>query len=540
MNGRLVTLVNTAPMRPRSQWLIFPESRRGNHTHDTDMGKLEEYLVYSVPHIPTFRRPMSTSATGVRFPLDPSGSRSTGRLAKDVVADALVTANPSAAERVHRIKDWRKGYIEPFTELVSVGVHDAGHWDGVARAALDSLQSRMVGAHDVNGETVETPMKDYLAVVAATSTPGTETITGTAEPEQTLTLPYRGENLSGAALRDHLDRWVSRGVIEPSCADALRRVQDNPDWLSLPGRAMLVLGLGSEMGPARQLLRWGADVMGVDLPSSPAWDRFRSATDQFAGRLHIPTDADGRPGINLLTELPELAAWARAAAPAPLTVGSYFYADGGTHVQLSSAADALVVDLLSDSTADALAYLATPMDTFVVPADVRQASDAAYAARKPTDIKKIVGTLTGGKVFQRNYAPGSGPAVHDALVPQQGPNYTLAKRVQRWRATTAFAEGRTVSVNVAPATDTYSVTKNKILANTYKGADAFGIEIFEPSTSSVMLAALMVHDLNVGRPSVDVQWQHESSGAASGGLWRQPYLPRTALPVAALLGTVKR
>jgi hypothetical protein len=50
----------------------------------------------------------------------------------------------------------------------------------------------------------------------------------------------------------------------------------------------------------------------------------------------------------------------------------------------------------------------------------------------------------------------------------------------------------------------------------------------------------MVHDLNVGRPDVAVQWEHESYGAASGGLWRQPYLPRTALPVAALLGTVKR
>lgn len=483
---------------------------------------------------------MSTTATGVQFPLDSSGTRSTGRLAKDVVADALATVDPAAADKVHRIKDWRKGYIQPFTELVSVGVHDAGHWNGVARAALNSLQSRMIGAHNVDGETVETPMSEYLAVVAPTSTPGTETLTGTAAPERTLAIPYRGDNLSGAELSAQLDRWVADGVIEPSCADALRLVQDNPDWLSLPGRAMLVLGLGSEMGPARQLLRWGADVMGVDLPSSPVWDRLRGETSEFAGRLHMPTDADGRVGINLLTELPELAAWARAAAPAPLTVGSYFYADGGTHVQLSSAADALVVDLLSSSTANALAYLATPMDTFVVPADVRQASDAALAARKATDIKKIVGTLTGGKVFHRNYSPGSGPAVHDALVPQQGPNYTLAKRVQRWRATTAFAAGHTVSVNIAPATDTYSVTKNKILANTYKGAGAFGIEIFEPSTSSVMLAALMVHDLNVGRPTVDVQWQHESSGAASGGLWRQPYLPRTALPVAALLGTVKR
>ena len=483
---------------------------------------------------------MAASTTGVQFPREADGSRSTGRLAKQVVADALATVDPTAAERIPRIKDWRKGYIQPFTDLVSVGVSDPTAWDGVARAALESLQTRMVGVHEADGQPVETPMKDYLAVVDPSTTPGTDTITGTAAPVRELSIPYRGEELTGAALRDRLDKWVDAGVIEPSCAAALTRVQDNPEWLSLPGRAMLVLGLGSEMGPAGQLLRWGADVMGVDLPSSPAWDRYRDQASTFAGRLHIPTDDAGKPGINLLTQLPEIAAWARAAAPAPLTVGSYFYADGGTHVQLSSAADALVVDLLENGTANALAYLCTPMDTFVVPADVRKASDTALASRKATDIKKIFGTLTRNKVFHRNYEPGTGPAVHDALVPQQGPNYTLAKRIQRWRATTAFADGHTVSVNVAPATDTYSVTKNKILANTYKGAHAFGIEIFEPATSSALLAALMVHDLNVGRPDVANQWEHESSGAASGGLWRQPYLPRTALPVAALIGTVKR
>ena len=481
-----------------------------------------------------------SSSTGVQIPADPDGSRSTGRLARQVVADALAAVDPAAAERVHRIKDWRKGYIGPFTDLVSVGMDDPAAWNAIARSGLDSLQSTMLGVHESGGRLVETPMADYLTAVDPAAVPGTESIAGSARPVTELSIPYRGEELTGPALNDRLDRWVEAGVIEPSCAAALRLVQANPEWLSLPGRAMLVLGLGSEMGPARQLLRWGADVLGVDLPSSPAWDRFRADTAAFAGCLHVPVDASGRPGIDLLTQLPELAAWARSAAPEALAVGSYFYADGGTHVRLSSAADALVVDLLRDGTADAVAYLATPMDTFVVPADVRQAADAALAARGPLDVKRIAGALTGHKLFQRNYRPGSGPAVHDALVPQQGPNYTLAKRIQRWRATTAFAEGHTVSVNVAPATDTRSVTKNKILAATYKGASAFDIEIFDPATSSALLAALMVHDLNVGRPDVRVQWEHESAGAASGGLWRQPYLPRTALPVAALLGTVKR
>ena len=155
------------------------------------------------------------SVTGVQFPLDSSGGRSTGNLAKDVLADALATADPSAPDRIRRIKDWRKGYIAPFTEMVQVGVHDADHWDGVARAALESLQSRMVGTHTVDGTMVETPMTDFLDVVVAPSTPGTETISGTAEPVRQLAIPYRGENLTGAALRDRLDRWVADGVVEP-------------------------------------------------------------------------------------------------------------------------------------------------------------------------------------------------------------------------------------------------------------------------------------------------------------------------------------
>ena len=215
----------------------------------------------------------------------------------------------------------------------------------------------------------------------------------------------------------------------------------------------------------------------------------------------------------------------------------------GDHDHLGCGGQALQAppNLQSDGTADALAYLATPMDTFVVPEDVKAQANAAFEARsRVTDPRGLAGRLSGGALFQRNYDTGPGPGIHDALVPQQGPNYTLAKRVQRWRATVAHAEGHTVSINCAPSTRTRSVTKNKGLALAYKGASTFGIEIFEPETSSTLLAALLVHDLNVEPPTVDHPWQFESAGAASGGLWRQAYLPRTALTVAAVLGTVRR
>ena len=84
-------------------------------------------------------------------------------------------------------------------------------------------------------------------------------------------------------------------------------------------------------------------------------------------------------------------------------------------------------------------------------------------------------------------------------MPQQGPNYALAKRLQRWRATRARDDGVTVSLNVAPPTRTRSVVKNRALAAAYAGAHRFGIEVFEPATSNTLMAALLVHDLRSGR-----------------------------------------
>jgi hypothetical protein len=126
--------------------------------------------------------------------------------------------------------------------------------------------------------------------------------------------------------------------------------------------------------------------------------------------------------------------------------------------------------------------------------------------------------------------------VHDALVPQQGPNYALAKRLQRWRAAVARDAGTTVSLNVAPATRTRSVVRNRALAAAYAGAHRFGIEVFEPATSNTLMAALLVHDLRAPVRAHDHPWQDEAYAAAHGGLWRQAYSPRSALGLAVFLG----
>ena len=73
-------------------------------------------------------------------------------------------------------------------------------------------------------------------------------------------------------------------------------------------------------------------------------------------------------------------------------------------------------------------------------------------------------------------------------------------------------------MNVAPPTRTRSVTKNRVLAAAYAGAHRFGVEVFEPATTKVLMAALLVHDLHTGGgPAHEHPWQDEAYGPRTAG-----------------------
>jgi hypothetical protein len=278
-------------------------------------------------------------------------------------------------------------------------------------------------------------------------------------------------------------------------------------------------------------------VAGIDLPRPQLWERVLDTARRGAGTLLYPVAGED-VGADLITEVPAVADWL-TGLPGHLVLGDYVYADGATNVRVSTAVDALTVRLAAARNDVALAFLATPTDVFAVPPDAVAQSVRAYAGRSRA--AKLLGrplrTLSAGRLLQRAYLPGSDPGVLDSLVAQQGPNYALAKRLQRWRATVARAAGTTVSMNVAPPTRTRSVLKNRALAAAYAGAHRFGVEVFEPATSNVLMAALLVHDLHTGGgPAHEQPWQDEAYAAVHGGLWRSAYAPRSALGLAALLG----
>jgi hypothetical protein len=247
-------------------------------------------------------------------------------------------------------------------------------------------------------------------------------------------------------------------------------------------------------------------------------------------------DLDRRAGADVLHDLPRVAAWL-AELDGPVVLGNYVYADGATHVRVAMAVDALATHLLARRSDVTLAFLATPTDVFAVPREAVAEATTRYAeARGVGRVRRPLRLLSAGRLLTRNYVADADPGINDSLVPQQGPNYALAKRLQRWRATVSRDAGVAVSLRVAPATRTRSVVRNRLLAAAYSGAHRFGIEVFQPATSNTLMAAVLVHDL-VTRPAPAAHpWQDEAYAAAHGGLWRQPYAPRSVLGIAVLLG----
>lgn len=464
---------------------------------------------------------------GVTFPTD-----STSAAARSILAESLRKADPVGARAVEHETAWRREYLTHFRRAVEAGVGEATAAHAIAADGLRATHETMRFEGMPLGEAIgASPLQQVLH---------STTTTGAHEPETELTLPYRGERLAGEQLLDQLGDWADRGVITASCAEAVTTVAAHPEWLRLEGDVVAVLGAGAEMGPYRALQRWGAHVAALDLPDEGVQQRVREVAEGGAGTVHVParivTDAPADVGADLVRELPAVAHWLESLQ-GRVVLGNYCYADGAQHVRVSAAADALARHLTQRRPETALAFLATPTDVFAVPKEEVDRSELAYGSgRVGHAVRHGVRVASRGRLLQRNYPPGADPGVCDALVPQQGPNYALAKRLQRWRATTARHEGSVVSMNVAPATRTRSVVKNKALAAAYAGAHRFGVEIFDPATSNTLMAALLVHDLRAGAPAQAEPWQDEAVNAAHGGLWTAAYHPRSALGLAAVLG----
>lgn len=493
------------------------------------------------------------SDAGVVFPLV-GGERSSLATGQRIVAAATARIDTATHEAARDEQQWRTQYLPHFRELTRLSAHQHGSLIAIdgAQAVHAEMRHRRHGAETSLLAALETPRADFLH---------SHQITGDLRrSDRTLTVPREDGDLSGEALQRQLDRWTTAGVAEPSFGLALEKVVQNPEWLDLSDTTVAVLGASAEMGPLRTLLQWGCRVIALDLPSRISWQHLISLARNSSGTLIVPTrrplpvdasDAEiaQHAGADVITESPEIADWL-LRMPWRFILGDYVYASGSTHLRASTAIDAIIEHLLNRRDDIGLAYLATPTDVYIVPDTVAEASRQRFA-HSGAWVSAVRG-MTGGRLYRPNYssisstASGQRFAIADALVPQQGVNYALAKRVQRWRAQRARDRGTFVSVNVGPATTTASVLRSRLLATAYSGAHRFGLQIFEPQTSSTLMAALLVHDLrnpaSLAHPlvSLDEPYRLFVDQALHGGMWRAPYSPRSVLGAAVIAGMVPR
>lgn len=495
--------------------------------------------------------------TAVNFPAANDGARSTTATGRAVIADALRGVDPAAARRVEQIREWRKGYLSAIRDLVVVAARNPEAAVTVSRDGLNSLHERFVWTADGS----DRPLVPALSVSPHEGMDTFEVI-GRKDRRTQFSVPYHGKRLAAGDLHKQLDDWVARGITEPTFADAVRAVMANPEWLDLRDLQIAVIGAGAEMGPLRQLLDWGATVYAVDLPNPDLWERVMGTAKDSAGRLAVPvprgsvqldTAPDSRvaqvAGLDVAARTDALLAWLREIE-GPLTLGNYAYADGADHVRVSMAIDAVTTVLARGRSDLSLAFLATPTDVFAVPEDAVAMARMRWKDRRTRRV--LQAPLQLARMFEPNYRDtviddsGREVGIADCLVPQQGPNYALAKRLQRWRAIVARADGHRVSLNVAPATRTRSVVKNRALAAAYAGAGQFGIEVFAPATANTLMAALLVRDLrdpySAANPDRDLRNPMDlfADAANHGGLWRAAYEPRSVLSLAAVLGLFVR
>jgi hypothetical protein len=497
---------------------------------------------------------------GIQFPLDARGKRSSAAVGRAILAAAMRVLDAEAAERCLAERDWRHAYPRHLRRLVALQTAMPQATVASCRAGLDAAWEALEFVRD--GQSL--PLRQAMAAPAA---PGLRSLhlrgRGDSAPAR-WEVPYRGRRLSGDALARRIDAWLAAGIVEASHAQALHLARCHPEWFDLSDRHLVLLGAGSEAGPLGWLASWRANIVGIDLARAPAWRKIAQRVLAGNGQLIAPVAAAATlsgqaeqdialAGCDMLTQTPQIAHWLTQLGQ-PLDLFSIAYLDGERHVRVSLAMDAIASACSAADTRCTRAWMATPTDVFAVPRVLAEDVMRAYEDRGALKRLAQAGLRAGSG--GRSFAPhieslveaddGSQWGVVDCLVVEQGPNYALAKRLQQWRAIVARAEGQVASINVAPSTSTASVLSNPALAAGFRGAKAFDIEVFAPDTTNAVMAALWVHDLRNPRSSAQpgVPLAHPLQllveGANHGGLWRVPYLPRSVLPFAAMLGLMKR
>ena len=354
-------------------------------------------------------------------------------------------------------------------------------------------------------------------------------VRGTAPPGWTPAVRWRGETFEGAAIGQLAVRMREACQITEAAARALGWMAEHllQEPVVLTEHRFALLGAAAELAPTPFLLEAGARVLWVDR-QPPAL-----SADHFAGTLVAVPDAQ-----DLLTQAPAIrAAVAREASPVHL--GLYAYAPGrGRELLLTAAMNAIAAATEPTS----VSLLVSPTTPGEVHASCRE--DRATRQRRLTGWQRALASVgaLGGPSFHED----GGVEIARSIVALQGPTYQAAQYLGKMMLAEAWAADRAhtrISANVAGITRTRSLEHPLFLAG-FLGAPSFGIQIYDPEQTRVLMALLMLHDLFAPdapstRPLPD-RARDVVAQSVHGGVRSSPFALDPTIRVAAVLGLTRR
>lgn len=334
---------------------------------------------------------------GLVFPKDDSGKRSTSLAGANVIGAALRGAGAeNAAVKAEKAgKKWRFGYLKHYKQMVYTSCESADKAYNLALGGVEHMYNAF-GFVDEAGK--ETGFGEFLKGYGNDTPFHVGVVNGKGSSVPTSwEVPYKGKQIKGAELKAQCDAWAAYGTIEKDCAEAIKAVCENAGWMDLRGHVFILIGTGSAMGPFPKLMELGATVVAIDIPGAwgdrpkAMWQRLITTARNSPGKLIFPlnkpqSECSGDDelfaacGCNLMEQPAEIRNWLlkpNVAGKGPVTIGNYTYLDGDLHVKLSLCADAIISALIDKKGKDVrVAFLCTPTDLHVIPAEARKAAIA--------------------------------------------------------------------------------------------------------------------------------------------------------------------
>lgn len=434
--------------------------------------------------------------------------RENGRASSTALGRAVFAAaahgNEPIRKEVESARIWRKEYREPVRQVAILD--DPARGAHAAQRALDYL-----------GEHVTTASGTPVGHIKAREDVALGLrVVGQGQPRSGLAIPYKGALLEGDALDAQVGHWAENGTMTAIAAKRIREVAANPQWLNLAGSMIGVLGAGAELAPTRFLLDYGAKVAGVIRPDSRRYLPLVNDARKLAGTLDLsPAGAS-----DIVEHTGAVAGWMLGRRPD--VVVETLYAHGVDFVLLELGADVIMRHVAEGSDA-LLAWYGTPTDAYPIGTHRERAGGISYRQRSR---RFPLGLLRG--------TPAINDGVFNGIIDYQGPNYILAKRIGRWRATVLAAQGKRVSFNIAPMAKTDSVLISKTLVAAYRGMDKLGVETFSAETAAALVATLLVWDMRNPHPA---NADFLTAAAVPTGLWSQDSEPQELMKRAVVLGS---